>query len=149
MDILGIGAAEILLIGLLLMIVAGPKRSAEWARLAGEQLYKLRQIWSRMMQDLRNELGDDADVFVRTAQDIQRTTSDLRSTTSTRNIVGKAMQASENMATRQKNAQPDAPKQEDTTTESRYSAWTKPVVNVNKPSANATSSDELGENASD
>ncbi len=139
MDILGVGAAELLLIGLLILIVAGPKRSVEWARIAGEYVYKLRQMWQKMMQDLRSEMGEDADVFVRTAEEIQRTTSSVRNATSPRNVVGKALQASETLAAQKQrtNPQPDAPKQENGVAEaSRYAAWTKPTVNPTKPESN-------------
>ncbi|PJF43833.1 MAG: hypothetical protein CUN55_07100 [Phototrophicales bacterium] len=131
MDILGVGAAELLIIGLLILIVAGPKRSAEWARTAGEYVYKLRQMWNQMMQELRNELGEDADVFVQTAQQLQKTSSEIRQATSTRNIVGKAIQVGD-AVTRPTNPSADAPKQTSTEESSRYSAWTKPVINPPK-----------------
>lgn len=133
MDIFGIGALEVLVIGLLMLIVAGPKRSAQWARIAGEYLHKLRQMWNRMMQDLRNEMGEDADVFIRSAQEIQRTASEVRNATSTRNVVGRAMQASETLAANKaQNPPSEAPKQSNgADADSRYEAWTKPTINTN------------------
>ena len=86
MELFGVGAMEILVIALLLLIVAGPKRSAEWARQAGEYMREIRIMWQRMMQDLRSEIGDDANEIVKTAQQIQQTVFDVKKATSPKKI---------------------------------------------------------------
>ncbi len=86
MELFGVGAMEIVVIALLMIIVAGPKRSAEWARQAGEYVREIRIMWQRMMQELRNEMGDDADEIVKTAQQIQQTVFDVKKATSPKKI---------------------------------------------------------------
>ena len=86
MELFGVGAMEILVVALLLLIVAGPKRSAEWAREAGRYVSQMRLMWQRMMQDLRNEMGEDADELVKTAQQIRKTALDVKKATSPKKI---------------------------------------------------------------
>lgn len=143
MDLFGVGIGELVIIALLLLIVAGPKRSAEWARQAGIYVNKMRQLWNRMMQDLRNELGDDADQFIKTAHDLRRTASDLREQTSVRNIAGQAIRLSANS---EKN-RPIKPAQngESSTAmpqaeSSRYPAWVKTETPQNEEQTEETES---------
>lgn len=129
MDILGIGAAEILIIALLTMIVAGPKRTAEWARQAGVYVRQLRDLWGRMMADLRKEMGDDADEFVKTTREISNTVSEFRQQTSIRNVAGKAINAAQKMPAsngRDNSNETTTADSNGSTENSRYDAWVKP-----------------------
>ncbi|PJF41376.1 MAG: hypothetical protein D6737_12315 [Chloroflexi bacterium] len=58
MNILGVGTAEFILILLIMLIVAGPKRMAQWAYQAGRYTAKFRLIWAETMQMLENELNE-------------------------------------------------------------------------------------------
>lgn len=125
MDIFGIGAAELIIVALLTLIVAGPKRSAEWARQAGVWLGQLRDLWQRMMADLREEIGDDADEILKTAEEFSRTTNDFRQQTSVRNLAGRAMNMAESSARKKptSSAEPTAASQNGTDNSDRYNAW--------------------------
>jgi Sec-independent protein translocase protein TatA len=130
MDIFGIGTAEILVIVLLTLIVAGPKRSVEWARQAGVWIGQLRDLWQRMMEDLRNEVGDDADEILRTADEFRQTATDFRQQTSVRNLAGRALNMAESSKPKRtkptaSNAAANGSASNDT---SRYNAWTKPTT---------------------
>jgi Sec-independent protein translocase protein TatA len=129
MEIFGVGAAEILVIALLLLIVAGPKRSAEWAREAGRYVSQIRTIWQRMMQDLRNEIGDDADEIVKTAQQIRKTAFDVKKATSPKKIAETTVKLAEHVERKNRDVPTDATNGNGSTapvtiTDSeRYSAW--------------------------
>lgn len=124
MEILGVGAAEVVVVALLMLIVAGPKRSAEWARQIGIYVGKMREMWNRMMADLRSEMGDDADELLKTAQEFQRTAADFRQQTSVRNVAGKAISLAEKSAAKSPN-QAQKPSSNGNSDSERYSAWTQ------------------------
>ncbi len=56
MNIFGIGAAELLIIFLLMLVVAGPKRMMRWAYVAGQYVAKLRAMWAETSAILKREL---------------------------------------------------------------------------------------------
>jgi len=56
MNIFGIGGAELVLILLIALVVAGPKRMIEWAYHLGRWMAKLRQMWSQMMDVVQQEV---------------------------------------------------------------------------------------------
>ncbi|MCS6835768.1 MAG: twin-arginine translocase TatA/TatE family subunit [Anaerolineae bacterium] len=56
MNIFGIGGAELVLILLIALVVAGPKRMIEWAYHLGRWVAKLRQMWSQMMDVVQQEV---------------------------------------------------------------------------------------------
>jgi len=127
MEIFGVGAAEILVVALLLLIVAGPKRSAEWAREAGRYVSQIRMIWQRMMQDLRDEIGEDANEIIKTAQQIQKTALDVKKVTSPKKIAETTVKLAEHAdqkhreaATESANGNGSAPRATDY---KRYGAW--------------------------
>lgn len=98
MDLFGIGAAELIVIGLVILVIAGPQRSAAWARQAGIYLRQFQQAWSKMMDEFRKELGPEGEQFTKAAQEITRTASQVRQAVSP-NIVGKANRLVEKAAT--------------------------------------------------
>lgn len=102
MELFGVGAMEVVVIALLVLIVAGPKRSAEWAREAGKYVRQMRLMWQRMMQDLRDEMGDDADEIVKTAQQIRKTAFDVKSATSPKKIAETSMKLAEHADRKQR-----------------------------------------------
>jgi Sec-independent protein translocase protein TatA len=125
MDIFGVGAAELILIAILMLVVAGPKRSAQWARQAGLYLRKFRQAWQQMMDDLQKDLGEEGRELLNTAQDLARTTVDVRRTVSPHNIVQKAMAGTDKLGANQPQALDGTQSAKNGgTPQSKYAAWT-------------------------
>lgn len=58
MEILGVGGAELVLILLIMLIVAGPKRMIRWAFILGQYTAKLRAMWAESMTYLQAELKE-------------------------------------------------------------------------------------------
>ncbi len=58
MNILGVGGAELVLILLIMLVVAGPKRMLQWAYIAGQYLGQLRVMWAQMMDIVQKEVDD-------------------------------------------------------------------------------------------
>lgn len=69
MNILGVGSSELLLILVIMMVVAGPKRMIVWANLLGQYWVKLRRIWSQLAREIQKEL-DDAGLDVKVPKNI-------------------------------------------------------------------------------
>jgi len=82
MNIFGIGITELLLILLIALVVAGPKRMIRWAYVAGVYSAKLRTMWLQAVDVMQREV-DDAGLDVKlprempTRQNITRTVTDL------------------------------------------------------------------------
>ncbi|MBN1967660.1 MAG: hypothetical protein JW910_23590 [Anaerolineae bacterium] len=56
MNILGIGPAELVIIIVVMLIFAGPKRMVQWAYVAGQYVAQLRQMWQETSAVIRKEL---------------------------------------------------------------------------------------------
>ncbi len=56
MNLFGIGAAELAIIFLLMLVIAGPKRMMQWAYIAGTYVAKLRKMWEETSLILKKEL---------------------------------------------------------------------------------------------
>ena len=69
MNILGVGGTEAILIVIIMLIVAGPKRMARWAYVAGTYVAKFRAMWSETVDVLQKEF-DDAGVDVKIPKDL-------------------------------------------------------------------------------
>lgn len=69
MNIFGIGGAELVLILLIALVVAGPKRMIEWAYHLGRWAAKLHQMWSQMMDVVQQEV-DAAGLDVKLPKDL-------------------------------------------------------------------------------
>jgi Sec-independent protein translocase protein TatA len=78
MDIFGIGILELVVIGLVILIVAGPKRSAAWAKQSGEYLRQFRTAWQNLMEEARQEMGPEGEELMKAADDLRRSASELR-----------------------------------------------------------------------
>jgi Sec-independent protein translocase protein TatA len=77
MNIFGVGGWELLFIFMIMLVVAGPKRMAQWAYYLGRLTGQLRIMWGQMMETVQREL-DESGVDVKlpkdlpTRRDIQR-----------------------------------------------------------------------------
>ncbi len=69
MNIFGVGGWELILIILIALIVAGPKRMAHWAYIVGGYVGQLRGAWRGMMETVQKEF-DDAGVDIKVPKDI-------------------------------------------------------------------------------
>lgn len=152
MDIFGVGAAELILIGLVIMVVAGPRRSAVWARQAGIYLRQFQQAWQNMWKDIKTDLGPEGEELVKTAQELQKTASDFRRVASPRNLVGEGINLAEQLDPTKIKPKPskaanktnggsipeEAPATGENLPEDRYNAW--------KPGSENTGGSENTEN---
>lgn len=87
MDIFGIGLPEFIIIGLVIVVVAGPQRSAIWAREIGRYITKFRQYVSAMLAELENEVGPDGRELLDAAREFKQQTSEFREVTSRRGVL--------------------------------------------------------------
>lgn len=71
MNFFGVGGWEILLILLIMLIVAGPKRMLQWAYFGGRILAQIRGMWSQAMDGIQREL-DDAGVDFKVPKQLSR-----------------------------------------------------------------------------
>jgi Sec-independent protein translocase protein TatA len=69
MNILGIGGWELVLIFIIMLLVAGPKRMVRWAYVMGTYIAKFRNIWAETVDVIQQEF-DDAGVDVKIPRDI-------------------------------------------------------------------------------
>lgn len=58
MEILGIGGLEIAAILIIMLVVAGPKRMAQWSYTLGKYIAVLRDMWSQAADQFQRELND-------------------------------------------------------------------------------------------
>ena len=58
MNILGIGSTELLIVLVIMMVVAGPKRMIMWANLLGQYWVKVRRVWSQITSEIQSELNE-------------------------------------------------------------------------------------------
>ncbi|MCB9438594.1 MAG: twin-arginine translocase TatA/TatE family subunit [Anaerolineales bacterium] len=124
MEIFGIGTAEFLLVALLILIIAGPRRSAVWAREAGRYVRQFRIAWQKMMDEMTKDLGEDGQQIRKAAQDFQRVTSDIRRATSAPNLVGEAVKIAEKVEQNRKpTTSATTERDEEASGADRYSAW--------------------------
>ena len=69
MNILGIGGPELVIILVLMLIVAGPKRMIQWAYIMGTYVAKFRRMWAETVDVLQHEF-DEAGVGVQIPKDL-------------------------------------------------------------------------------
>ncbi|MAU12092.1 MAG: hypothetical protein CL607_19875 [Anaerolineaceae bacterium] len=69
MNIFGIGGAEFIVILIIMLIIAGPKRMATWAVIMGKYVGKLRVMWSEVVDVVQKEI-DEAGVDVKLPKDL-------------------------------------------------------------------------------
>jgi Sec-independent protein translocase protein TatA len=76
--IFGVGLAEMLIVGLALFIIGGPKNTAKWARDLGRMVRKVRETWSEIMAEMENELGPEGKEFMEVTRELSKGANDLR-----------------------------------------------------------------------
>jgi Sec-independent protein translocase protein TatA len=58
MEIFGIGMGELVLIFIIMLLVAGPKRMIRWSFLLGQYVGKAQKMWAEVAKSLQKELDD-------------------------------------------------------------------------------------------
>lgn len=58
MNILGVGGSELIIILVLMLVIAGPKRMIRWAYVMGQYVAKFRRMWSETVDVLQKEFDD-------------------------------------------------------------------------------------------
>lgn len=81
MDIFGIGVPEMIIICLVIVLVAGPRRSAIWAREVGRYVSQFREYVGQLMKEFEDEIGTDGKEFVDAAREIRNTANEVRNLT--------------------------------------------------------------------
>ena len=69
MNIFGVGGAEVVVIIMIMLIVAGPKRMIRWAFVIGQYVGKFRMLWSQMVDVMQDEV-DAAGLDVKLPREI-------------------------------------------------------------------------------
>jgi Sec-independent protein translocase protein TatA len=69
MNILGIGGSELVIVFLIMLIIAGPKRMIHWSYIMGKYVAKLRQMWTEAANMIQKEL-DEAGVDVQVPREL-------------------------------------------------------------------------------
>lgn len=58
MNVLGVGFPELVVIFIIMLVVAGPKRMIQWAYVLGQYTAQLREMWQQTVSALQKELAD-------------------------------------------------------------------------------------------
>ncbi len=69
MNIFGVGGPELLIILVLMLIVAGPKRMLRWSYVMGQYIAKFRRMWAETVDVLQHEF-DEAGVDIQVPRDL-------------------------------------------------------------------------------
>lgn len=69
MNIFGVGGAELVLIIIIMLVVAGPKRMIRWAYTIGQYVGKFRILWEQMIDVLQDE-ADAAGLDIKIPKEI-------------------------------------------------------------------------------
>lgn len=78
--ILGIGLAELVLISLITILVAGPKTTLRWAYQAGQYVKQFQNWWQEVTADLRKEVNQELSVLEETKQEIKADLAEVETT---------------------------------------------------------------------
>lgn len=76
--IFGVGLAEIVLVGLVLFIIGGPKNTLVWARELGRWVRRVREEYSRVLASFEQELGSEGKEVLDAVRGIGQEVQDLR-----------------------------------------------------------------------
>lgn len=71
MSLFGVGSMEFLLILVIALIVAGPKRMLQWAYYMGRVMGQIRVMWGQVMESIQAEL-DEAGVDIKLPKQLNR-----------------------------------------------------------------------------
>ena len=69
MNILGVGGSELIIIFVIMLLIAGPKRMIKWAYIMGQYVAKFRQMWAETVDVLQHEF-DEAGVDIKVPREL-------------------------------------------------------------------------------
>ena len=69
MNVLGVGGTELLIVLLIMLVIAGPKRMIHWSYVLGQHLAKFRRMWSETVDIVQKEF-DEAGVGIQLPKDV-------------------------------------------------------------------------------
>ena len=69
MNILGVGGSELLIVLVIMLVIAGPKRMIHWSYILGQHMSKFRRMWSETVDIVQKEF-DDAGVGIQIPKDV-------------------------------------------------------------------------------
>ena len=69
MNILGVGGSELLIVLLIMLVIAGPKRMIHWSYILGQHMAKFRRMWSETVDIVQQEF-DEAGVGIQLPKDV-------------------------------------------------------------------------------
>lgn len=69
MNILGVGGSELLIVLLIMLVIAGPKRMIHWSGILGRHVAKFRRMWSETVDIVQQEF-DEAGVGIQLPKDV-------------------------------------------------------------------------------
>ncbi len=69
MNILGVGGSELLIVLVIMLVIAGPKRMIHWSYILGQHMAKFRRMWSETVDIVQQEF-DDAGVGIQLPKDV-------------------------------------------------------------------------------
>jgi Sec-independent protein translocase protein TatA len=124
MDFFGIGAAEIIIICLVIIVVAGPKRSALWARQLGALIRKWRTTWQEAMAGLQQNLGAEGEELMKATKELRDSLGELRGSVSpARRMVNSLLQEIEAPLPNDNGTKPVTSQSPQSSSDQRYQAW--------------------------
>lgn len=69
MNVLGVGGSELLIVLLIMLVIAGPKRMIHWSYVLGRHMAKFRRMWSETVDIVQQEF-DEAGVGIQLPKDV-------------------------------------------------------------------------------
>ena len=69
MNILGVGGSELIIIFVIMLVIAGPKRMIHWAYIMGQYIAKFRRMWAETVDVLQHEF-DEAGVDIQVPREL-------------------------------------------------------------------------------
>lgn len=89
--IFGVGLPEMLIIGLALFVIGGPKNSAKWARELGKFVRQAREAWAQVVADLETEMGPEGKEIMDAARELGQGAREMRSMNPTRRVMNETL----------------------------------------------------------
>ena len=138
MDILGVGAAELIIFMLVLLVVAGPERSLLWARELGRYIRQIRQYLSELMGEFEKELGPDGREMLDVVREVRQNATDIRR--APQNTISKLTSEVAKMDATNAPAKPAASSSTTPSAPAPYEGWATPATDMGEeaPEANDT-----------
>ena len=89
--IFGVGLAEMLIVGLALFVIGGPKNTAKWARELGRYVRMAREAWAQVLADMESELGPEGKELMDAARELGQGAREVSRMTPTRQLMNETM----------------------------------------------------------